>query len=435
MTEKNEIITPEILKGTRDFGPEEMAARDFVMNKIKAVFERFGYDRIETPAIEYAKTILGKYGDEGNKLTYKFKDNGERDVCLRYDQTVPTARFVATYGQNLGMPFKRYQIGPVWRADKPAKGRYREFYQMDVDIIGTESLLADAELAALIDAVFQELNLKNYQLRFSSRRFLNSLLDSMGLVDKQTEIIRIIDKLDKVGEEKIVEELTQLSDESSAKEIVKIISFKGENFEKISFFKDYDVQEVADFLRFALGFGLNEGNLIFDPTIARGLDYYTGMIFEVSLPDVAIGSVCGGGRYDNLCSMFTKENYSGVGVAFGFDRLVKAMEEKNLLPKISSKAEVLVTIFDEESLEYSQKVLTLLHKSGVCARFFPEFAKLGKQMKYADKQKIPFAIIAGSEEIANQEITVKNMQSGENFKLKLEEISQLREKIDSLKNS
>lgn len=410
----SELIKPEILKGTRDFLPKEMAKRQYVMDKIRQVFISFGYDAIETPAIEYSKTILGKYGDEGNKLTYRFEDNGGRDICLRYDQTVPTARVVATYSQELAMPFKRYQIGRVWRADKPAKGRFREFYQCDVDIIGSESLTADADIAAVMDRVFTSLGFPEYEIRFNSRRLINSILDSFNIsTDQQNAIIRIIDKLDKIGPEKVTAGISKIIAPEIAENLIKVITANGSNDDKIKQLSKFNTTEIQEFITYCQGFGINEKNLVFDPAIARGLDYYTGIIYEVTLPNVAIGSVCAGGRYDDLCSMFTKQKFSGVGVAFGFDRIVVAMEELGLLQNIGLNSQVLVTIFDQQTINTSQEIVTTLQKAGINAEMYPEPAKVGKQFKYANKKEIPFVVIAGPDEIANGNVNIKIMDTGD----------------------
>ncbi len=410
----SELVKPEILKGTRDFLPKEMAKRQYVMDKIRQVFINFGYDAIETPAIEYAKTILGKYGDEGNKLTYRFKDNGDRDICLRYDQTVPTARVVAANWQNLPMPFKRYQIGRVWRADKPAKGRYREFYQCDVDIIGSTSLVADAEIAAIMSKVFSSLGFQEFEIKFNSRRLMNTILDDLKVAqDQHNAVIRVVDKLEKIGPDKVIAELSKFIPKETAEKVMAALNIKGSNDEKLSELSAFDTSEIENFISFAKGFGVEEKNLVFDPSIARGLDYYTGVVYEVVLPKVPIGSVCAGGRYDDLCSMFTKEKFSGVGIAFGFDRIVVAMEELGLLNEVGLNSNALVTVFDDESVATSQSILVDLQAAGINAEMYPEPAKIGKQFKYADKKEIPFVVICGPDEAAKGEVTIKVMSSGD----------------------
>ena len=300
-SEKPTLITPEILKGTRDFLPKDMAKREYVMDKIRSVFVRFGYDTIETPAIEYTRTLLGNYGEEGSKLMYRFKDNGDRDIALRYDQTVPFARLVAANYQNLPMPFKRYQISRVWRADKPAKGRYREFYQCDIDVIGTASLLAEAEVAAVMFRVFEALGFPRFVIKFNSRRLMNSIMDDLGIeAGIQKNVIRSLDKLDKIGREGVKKEMMSFLEEARCDLVFDVVLQEGTNAEKLKALSRYSTEEIQLFLEKAAAFGVPEGVLEFDVSLARGLDYYTGITFEAFLPDVAIGAVCAGGRYDDL---------------------------------------------------------------------------------------------------------------------------------------
>lgn len=406
------FIEPKILQGTRDFLPEDMAKRDYVMNRIKSVFVNFGYDTIQTPSIEYAETILGKYGEEATKLVYRFQDNGGRDIALRYDQTVPFARLVAANYKTLPMPFKRYQIGRVWRADRPAKGRYREFYQCDIDIIGTQNLLAESEIAAVMTRVFKELGFKNFVVKFNSRRLINSILDSLDIPkDQQASVIRILDKLDKVGLGDVAKDLEPLISQKTADQLLKVVSVTGTTGEKLDQLEKYEIAEIKKFVDLAKSQGI-ESNLVFDPSLARGLDYYTGIIFEVFALDVAIGSLCAGGRYDDLCSLFSPEKFSGVGVAFGFDRIIVAMEELGMLKDISLNSQVLVTYFDEATLTTSLEILNDVQKAGINVEIYFEPAKLAKQMKYADKKQIPFVIVCGPEEMERNEVTIKMMKTG-----------------------
>lgn len=408
------LITPKILKGTRDFDTKTMAKRQFVIDTITSVFRTCGYDAIETPAIEYAETLLGKYGEEGNKLLYQFRDNGDRNIALRYDQTIPTARFVAMNYGTLTLPFKRYQIGPVWRADKPAKSRYREFYQCDIDIIGTTSLLADVEVASVISRLFTSLGFKDFVLKINSRRLINALLTSLDIpADKQTAVIRIIDKLDKIGLEGIEKELAESIDTQTIQALQSRISVTGSNAEKVASLTPLDTSEVSQFLSLCASAGIAEQNIVFDPSLARGLDYYTGMIFEVSIPDVDVGSVCGGGRYDNLCSMFMNTSVSGVGVAFGLDRIIIAMEERGLLSDISEACDVLVTLFDSASESASLTLLSRLRDAGIASEMYLEPQKMKKQLTYANKRNIPIVLIVGSEELEKNMVTVKNMETGD----------------------
>ncbi|EKD94027.1 MAG: hypothetical protein ACD_28C00004G0008 [uncultured bacterium] len=413
-SEKPTLITPEILKGTRDFLPKDMAKREYVMDKIRSVFVRFGYDTIETPAIEYTRTLLGNYGEEGSKLMYRFKDNGDRDIALRYDQTVPFARLVAANYQNLPMPFKRYQISRVWRADKPAKGRYREFYQCDIDVIGTASLLAEAEVAAVMFRVFEALGFPRFVIKFNSRRLMNSIMDDLGIeAGIQKNVIRSLDKLDKIGREGVKKEMMSFLEEARCDLVFDVVLQEGTNAEKLKALSRYSTEEIQLFLEKAAAFGVPEGVLEFDVSLARGLDYYTGITFEAFLPDVAIGAVCAGGRYDDLCSLFCKEKFSGVGVAFGFDRLVVAMEQLELLKNAQLNAQILVTYFDDATLPNSLTILRNLQADGLNAEVYFEPASLSKQMKYADKKEIPFVVICGPDELAKEEVMIKIMKTGQ----------------------
>lgn len=407
------LIEPKILKGTRDFLPEEMAKRNLVESKITEVFRLFGYDQIDTPAIEYAETLLGKYSEESTKLIYSFDDNDGRRVALRYDQTVPMARVVAANYTNLPMPFKRYQISRVWRADKPAKGRYREFTQCDIDTIGTKSLVAEAEVAKTICVVFKKLGLNNILIKINSRRLINSILESLDVpVTKQLVVIRILDKLEKIGVLATQKELSDVISVENSKALLQIMSPLGNNKEKMERLKRYDIKEIQDFLNLCQLFGLQDDDLCFDPSLARGLDYYTGIIYEVYIKDVDIGAVCAGGRYDNLCGLFVDKELSGVGVAFGFDRIVLAMETKGLFKNVSLSSKVLIINFGEDTLSNSLQILTNLQKIGVNTEIYFEAVKMEKQFKYADKKKIPFVVMCGSNEISNGMVVIKNMNTG-----------------------
>ena len=412
---KNEnTIIPRILKGTRDFLPEEMARRDFVQQKIASVFERFGYDRIDTPAIEYAETLLGKYGDEGSKQLYRFKDNGGRDVALRFDQTVPFARVVAANYSQLPMPFKRYQISKVWRADKPAKGRYREFTQCDIDIVGTENLVAETEIVKATCVVFKELGFKEFTIKINSRRLINSILGNLGIEqEKQSAIMRALDKFNKIGRNGVMEEMKQICDEKIVEDILGIMLISGTNQEKIEKLKEYDIKEVGELLQLCSRVAVPEEFLEFDPSLARGLDYYTGIIYEVCVKNTGIEAVCaGGGRYDNLCGLFTQRDFSGVGIAFGFDRIVLAMETLGLLDEVRLNSEVLVTYFNEETLPKSLEIWNQLQDTGIDTEIYFEPSRLQKQFAYASKKRIKFVVICGPDEVKENAVTIKNMETG-----------------------
>lgn len=409
----DDLIKPKILRGTRDFLPKDVAKRHLVMDRIRSVFVNFGYSAIETPAIEYAETFLGKYGDEGSRLTYTFKDKGGREVALRFDQTVPFARFVATYHKALPMPFKRYQISPVWRADRPGKARYREFYQCDIDIIGTKNLLAEGEIAKVMTVVFEVLGFQEFVIRYNSRRLMNSILTTLDVPEeRQVEVIRILDKLGRIGRSGVEKELVPHLSVETTRRLLDIIIREGSDAEKIKGLQAYDTKEIEDFLQICDAFAVPMEKLVFDVSLARGLDYYTGIVFEAFLTEVDIGAVCAGGRYDGLCSMFSRERFSGVGVAFGFDRIMLAMEDRDMFRGIRLNSRVLVTYFDELTLPNALRILTDLQTAGINAEIYFEPEKLGKQLKYADKKEIPFVVICGPDELERGEATIKVMKTG-----------------------
>lgn len=408
-----ELIEPKILAGTRDFLPEEMARRRKVQETLVSVFTRFGYDEIDTPAIEYAETLLGKYGEEGSKLTYSFKDNGGRDVALRYDQTVPFARVVAANYSILPMPFKRYQISKVWRADKPGKGRYREFTQCDIDVIGTKNLVSEAEVTKVIAEVFKKLGFAEVSIKINSRRLMNSIMNGLDIAEeKQPFVIRILDKLAKIGEVGVREEMKEIISNDAVDRLLAFMIICGTNAEKLAKLKQFNTTEIEQFLTLCRDFNIEENFLVFDPALARGLDYYTGITYEVTIPGVEIGSVCGGGRYDNLCSMFTTEEFSGVGVSFGFDRIVLAMEMAGKLANTQLNSNVLVTYFNEKTIAASLAIADQLQQAGINTEIYFEPAKMDRQFKYADKKRIPFVVICGEDEIRDNTVSIKNMESG-----------------------
>ena len=405
-------IEPKILKGTRDFLPTDMAKRNLIMNKIKELFARFGYDAIETPVICPAETILGKYGDEGEKLTYNFDDNGGRRIALPYDLTVPFARLVAANWRDLPMPFKRYQIQRVWRAEKPQKGRLREFYQCDIDIIGTRSLIAEAEVAKMIVTVFEELGFEDFKIMINSRRLLNDVISKFGVAeDKVMDVIRVIDKLDKIGLEAVIEMLEEIGIREGA-EIMAYLSTGNDNYETLGKLGEFDLSEIQEFLGYCKKLGVDEKFIKFDPSLARGLDYYTGISFEVVSERFNFGALCAGGRYDDLCGLFCDEDFSGVGVAFGFERIMIALEEMGAFDEVGLNSQVLVTIFDEKSETSSLKIYSELVSEGINSEIYFERSKLSKQLKYANKKQIPFVIVCGPEEIERGEVSVKSMKSG-----------------------
>lgn len=424
-----QTIQPKILKGTREFGPQEMAKRNLVMAKLKNIFARFGYDPIETPILNPAETILGKYGEEGDRLAYSFEDNGKRKLALPYDLTVPFARYFAANWQKLPLPFKRYQIQRVWRAEKPQKGRLREFYQCDIDIIGTESLIAEAEIARVIATVFSELGFERFKIKTNSRRLMNDVLSNFAVPkEKAMAVVRVIDKLAKIGEKAVIEELMRLGIESAA-ELLAAIRPEANTAATLAKLANYDTSEIETLLGYCRALGISEELIDFDPSLARGLDYYTGIIYEViSLENPELGSLCAGGRYDNLCGLFCKESFSGTGVAFGFERLMIAMEERGDFQNLRLNSQILVTIFDEGLAADCLKIYQMLVNAGLNCEIYFESVKLKKQFAYANKKQIPFVMIFGPEEKKQGEATVKSMQSG---KQKTIPISQL---VTFLKN-
>ncbi len=405
-------IQPTILKGTRDFLPQEMMRRNVVMEIIRKTFEQFGYSPIETPIICPAETILGKYGEEGDRLTYSFKDRGGRSIALPYDLTVPFARFVAANYQDLPMPFKRYQIQRVWRAEKPQKGRLREFYQCDIDIIGSKSLICEAEIAKIIVSVFERLRIPNITIKVNSRRLMNAILQSFGVGQTDSlAVIRIIDKITKIGKEAVISELRKMGIDNVEK-IIATLTPENTNKSTLEKISRYDITELKEFLSYCTDLGVLEKNIQIDPTLSRGLDYYTGLTFEVISEDADFGSICAGGRYDNLCGLFSDKDFSGVGVAFGFERIMLLLEQLKIAGNSKAPSQVLVTIFDENSVKEALQTYNKLIEANIAAEIYFESDKLAKQFKFADKKQIPFVLIQGQEERERQEITIKRLQNG-----------------------
>ena len=393
----------QTLKGFRDFLPADARKRQFLVGKFREVFEQFGFDGLETPALEYAETLLGKYGDEADKLLYVFKDNGGRSVGMRYDQTVPLARVVAQYPQ-LPMPLKRYQIQPVWRAENTQKGRYREFLQCDIDIIGSSSPLSDAEIIACTLTVCKTLGFSKSVMKINDR----TIFDALGLTKKE---IITIDKLDKIGQDAVIEGLKK--------------SGRGDADELFKKLKETTLSEMLSLIFASLrSFGWKEGvDFMFDPFLARGLDYYTSSIFELTTESYRAGSLAGGGRYDRLIGQFSGKNVPAVGIAFGFDRMLEAMEEANLLPLSPTSTQVLVTIFSPDLVGASLAITSSLRSFGVNAEVtLDPQDKLEKQLKYADKKGIPFVVIQGPEEAGKNVVKLKNMLTKDQVELTVEQV-------------
>lgn len=421
------IIEPRILKGTRDFFPTEMLKRQFVIDTMTSVFSLYGYDPIQTPAIEYAETILGKYGEEGDKLTYTFEDNGGRNIALRYDQTVPTARFVAANQGTLEFPFKRYQVGPVWRADKPQRGRYREFVQCDIDIVGSTSIQADAEVAKVISDVFLKLNIKTFVIRMNSRKLIDQILDTCEIKKlDRIDVIRVIDKLDKIGLANVKKELAKIIDKKQVNKLCKLALNKDVQSTLDQLPESEAKDEMQATMKLVKQLGVKAKHAQLDLTLARGLDYYTGTIYEVVLTDDSkLGSVCGGGRYDDLTGLFSNKKYPGVGVAFGLDRIMVYLEDKKTLKDIQRNSQVMIVNFPD-TLKQNAKLLTELQKEGIACELYLEQKAVDKQFKYANKKEIPFVILQGSDEVKKKKVLLRNMKSG---KQELVTMKQLLKKL------
>ena len=445
---------PTLPKGTRDFGPAVVARRQFIFDAIRNVFQTFGFQPLETPAMENLSTLTGKYGEEGDQLLFKILNSGDflKDVStskfdnyrsltpeiaekgLRYDLTVPFARFVVMNRNEIAFPFKRYQIQPVWRADRPQKGRYREFYQCDADVVGTDSLLCEAEIILMIQAVFKTLNITGYTIKLNHRGVLNGLAEVIGASGRETALFVAIDKLDKIGEEKVKEELTSKGFFiESLKLLFELLNAKGSTSEKIGFLKGKfsdsavgargiaDLERVLSLLR---SLGSDESYVEFDIPLARGLSYYTGCIFEVEINGVSVGRVSGGGRYDHLTQAFgDKENLSGVGFSFGVDRIYDAMAELDLFPEKAQRSSLaLICHFDRASFDYGLGVLASLRQAGIASEIYPDSVKIKKQLDYANKKKIPYALVIGSEEVSSGLIAFKDLETGEQEKIYLEKV-------------
>lgn len=435
---------PSIPKGTRDFSPVEMAKRNYIFDTIRSVYSLYGFRQIETPAMETLQTLLGKYGEEGDKLLFRVLNSGDylskvtdeqlkarnsvalsSKICekgLRYDLTVPFARFVVMHRDEIQLPFKRYQIQPVWRADRPQKGRYREFYQCDADIVGSDSLLNEVELVQIMDTVFQRLGIR-VQIKINNRKLLSGIAEIVGEADRIVDITVAIDKLDKIGLDKVNEELRAdgISEEAIAK-LQPVISLSGTNAEKLqtmgNFLADSEIgMKGIEELRFILevaGKVELKNELQLDLTLARGLNYYTGAIFEVKALDTPMGSITGGGRYDNLTGIFGMPGISGVGISFGADRIYDVLNTLDLYPKeITTNTQVLFINFGEKETEYCLPILCKARENGIRTELFPDSAKMKKQMSYANANNIPFVVLAGDNEMQSGVVTLKNMETGE----------------------
>ena len=437
------MAKPSLPQGTRDFGPDVVRKRNYIFNTIRSVFELYGFQPLETPAMENLDTLMGKYGDEGDKLIFKILNNGldngdkEKQIredfekvlqgknvkgiserALKYDLTIPFARYVAMNHNQLTFPFKRYQIQPVWRADRPQKGRYREFYQCDADVVGSNSLLNETELALIYHQVFVQLGIKNYELKINHRKILTALAERCGGAEKMTDIAIAIDKLDKIGLEKVKDELKQKGlSENQLGTVEKYLSINGSNTEKIKSLNELigatgsGKQGIEDLNRIFNNFQLSSVNYHLDPTLARGLNYYTGIIFEAKAPaDVKIGSIGGGGRYDDLTGLFGVPDIPGVGISFGVDRIYDVMEELNLFPAdVHVGSQVLFFNLGENECKAAFGLMQQLRNNNLRCELYHENVKFDKQFKYAERKNIPYVVIIGSKELEEKTCTIKNL--------------------------
>lgn len=457
------VLKPALPRGTRDFPPAVMVKRNFILNTIREAFERYGFLPLETPAMENLSVLTGKYGEEGDQLLFKILNSGDylarvdkreqgfkdynqltpqiSEKGLRYDLTVPFARYVVMNQHDIVFPFKRYQIQPVWRADRPQKGRYREFYQCDADVIGSDSLLCEAEIALLVHDVFANLGLRDYVLKVNSRKILEGIAEAAGDPDRAGEFFVLLDKLDKIG----IENLKKLlADNQFEKEFIdrvgEIISFTGDPSEKLRILKEklksseagwMGIHEIEQFLRYLENINQKERPEVeFDITLARGLSYYTGMILEAKSTRVRIGSMGGGGRYDNLTGVFGLPDMSGVGFSFGIDRIYDVMEESHLFSdRHLLSTQIMITNFDEYTEKEAFKVLVQLRKNNIRAELFPDSVKIKKQLNYANKKGIPFVLMIGSEELKKGVCSLKNMSDGKQEELT---VAQVIDKMGSI---
>jgi len=445
---------PSLPKGTRDFGPIQMVKRNFILSTIKETFQKYGFQPLETPSMENLSVLMGKYGDEGDQLLFKILNSGDflknvdketidigskgilskiSEKGLRYDLTVPFARYVAMNHHELNFPFKRYQIQPVWRADRPQKGRYREFFQCDADVVGTDSLICETEIILMISEILDHLKISGYTIRINHRKILSALASVCGGEGLENDFCIAIDKLQKIGKEKVLDELkTKGFSASKLDSIFPILeSNEGipailEKIEEVIAISEPGMEGLADLskiLDILNKYDSKFSNLVIDPSLARGLSYYTGTIFEVTLDDGSMGSLSGGGRYDDLTGVFGVPGIPGTGFSLGVDRIYDVMEARDLFPeKTSETSQVLFSFFDKESQDYCLPILSKLRKAGINAEIYPDLNKIKKQLAYADRKNIPFVIIVGDDEIKSGEVTIKNMISGEQERCTIREI-------------
>ena len=453
-------IKPSLAKGTRDFSPAQMEKRNYIFNTLKTVFKKFGYNEIQTPSFENLSTLTGKYGDEGDKLIFKILNSGDylskvsdeqlsarnsnklipyiSEKALRYDLTVPFARYVVMHQNDIALPFKRFQIQPVWRADRPQRGRYREFYQCDVDVVGSDALLNEAEFMLIYQEALQALGLKDYTIKINNRKILTGIAEIIGKPELIVDMTVAIDKLDKIGLDGVNKELLERGFNTADLDILKpIIELQGNNEEKLQQLKAVlanseiglkgieEIEEVFGYVKAFASENVLDQFVEVDITLARGLNYYTGCIFEVKTNEIAMGSIGGGGRYDDLTGMFGLKGLTGVGVSFGADRIYDVLEELNLYPASNStNTKLLIINFDKSIEGYTLPLLAELRNAGIAAELYPTAAKLKKQMSYADAKQIPFVLLVGDEEKETGLLSLKNMDSGEQIKVDRQQLIQ-----------
>ncbi len=454
-----ELVKPGIPKGTRDFLPEQMLRRQFVIGTIKSVFEKYGYQPLETPSIERLDVLSGKYGEEGEQLMFKILKRGTgiekvgvslkeftitnfkdiADLGLRYDLTVPLCRVVAMYRNEITLPFKRYQIQPVWRADKPQKGRYREFYQCDADNVGSASMMADAETIALINEILLRLGFKKFKIRINNRKILSGIVEYSGEpIERETDVCIAIDKLEKIGIDGVTKELKNrgISAQSIGK-LLPVLEIKGTAETVLNDISEIlsdsqigaeGVEELKELVSYLEPLGVKSENFVIDLYLARGLSYYTGPIFESIVEEPKIGSLTGGGRYDKLIGMFLGEDIPATGTTIGIERIIDVMTELNMLPEAKTSTKVLVTVFDKNSKQESLKLVRKFRENSINAEIFLDSAGLKRQFKYANKQGIPFVVVMGPDEAAKNELSLKNMETGEQQTMTLERAIELLKK-------
>ena len=449
---------PAIPKGTRDFLPIEVARRTYIFDTMRKVFKTYGFEPIETPSFELSGTLLGKYGEEGDRLIFRILNSGEKmkkadiealsqgnlprfanslsEKALRYDLTVPFARFVVQHQNDIAFPFKRYQIQPVWRADRPQHGRYQEFYQCDVDVVGSDSLLYELDFVQIFDEVLTKLNLPSFTIKINNRKILSGIAEVTGATDNLIDMTVAIDKLDKIGEEGVVKELQEKGLSSDAIDrISPLFSLRGDNSQKFLLMRQFlasseigmkGIEELEFIVSQSISLGLKRAELEFDITLARGLNYYTGAIFEVKANGVNMGSICGGGRYDDLTGLFGMKNMSGVGISFGADRIYDVLTELDLFPSETSKSLALLFVnFGDKEQAFCLKSVRALREKGISCELYPTAAKLQKQMKYANDRKVKYVALVGENELQEGILQLKNMATGDQFSVTIDSLLEL----------